>query len=175
MKRICGYIVLMSAVVAAALPVQAAAASPSNATRFYVGAQLGDSAAGGILGIQINSSFSLEARYDYIDTENQPNTTTDAYCIGLTGIGMYPVKFGKMAPFYLFMKAGYEQTTTETTTHDPGLPPFPPSTVVTTTEEKRVVVGAGAQFDFSQDFSGRVGMNAVGSDHTAFITAIYKF
>ncbi len=176
MKRIRGYIVLLSAAVAAMLPMQAGAASSADATRLYVGGQLGDSAVGGILGLQINSAFSLEARYDYIDTENQPNTTIDEYCVGLTGLGMYPVQFGKMAPFYIFVKAGYEQTTTETTTHDPGIPGVSsPTTTVTTKERKRTVVGAGVQHDFNRDVSGRIGVNAVGSDHTVFITAIYKF
>lgn len=175
MKQIRSYLVLMLVVVAA-LSMQAAAASSSDTTRLYVGGQLGDSAVGGILGLQINSTFSLEARYDYIDTENQPNTTIDEYCVGLTGIGMYPVKFGKMVPFYMFVKAGYEQTTTETTTRDPGIAGISdPTTTVTTKERRRTVVGAGVQFDFSRDFGGRIGVNAIGSDHQAFITAIYKF
>lgn len=161
---------------ASTLWMPSANAASADATRFYVGAQLGDSVVGGILGLQINKTFSLEARYDYIDTENQPNTTIDKYGVGLTLIGMYPVKFGKMAPINLFIKAGYEQTTTETTTYDPGIPGiYDPSTILTTKERKRTVVGAGAQFDLSQDVSGRIGVNAVGSDHTVFITAIYKF
>jgi hypothetical protein len=174
MQRIRTFI-LLSFATAVMLPAQVDAAT-SGTTRLYVGAQLGDSVVGGLIGLQINKSFSVEARYDYIDTVNQPNTTIDASTVGITGIGMYPVRFGKMAPFSIFMKAGYEQTTTETTTHDPGIPGlFPPTTTITTEDKKRVVVGAGVQFDFSQDVSGRIGFNAVGSDHTAYLTAIYKF
>ncbi len=175
MQRIRTFI-LLSFAVAAMLPLQAASAASSDPTRFYVGAQLGDSVVGGLLGLQINKTYSIEARYDYIDTVDQPNITIDAYTVGITGMGMYPVRFGKMAPFSVFMKAGYEQTTTETTTNDPGIAGvFPPTTTVTTKEEKRVVVGAGVQFDFSRNVSGRIGLNAVGSDHTAYLTAIYKF
>jgi opacity protein-like surface antigen len=175
MQQIRTFILMSFAIAASALPVQTFAASPDS-TRFYVGAQLGDSVVGGLLGLQINKTYSMEVRYDYIDTVDQPNTTVDASTVGITGMGMYPVRFGKARPFAVFMKAGYELTTTETTTNDPGIAGvFPPTTTVTTKEEKRVVVGAGVQFDFSQNVSGRIGLNAVGSDHTAYLTAIYKF
>ncbi len=170
------FFTLLLFLAAPVLWMPSANAASADATRLYVGAQLGDLAVGGILGLQINKTFSVEARYDYIDTENQLNTTIDEYCVGLTLIGMYPVKFGKMSPINLFMKAGYEQTTTETTTYDPGIPGiYDPTTTITTKERRRTVVGAGAQFDLSADMSGRIGVNAVGSDHTVFITAIYKF
>jgi hypothetical protein len=151
-------------------------ASKADATRLYVGGQLGDSIVGGLLGLQFNRTFSLEARYDYIDTVYQPNTTIRASSTGVAGIGMYPVKLGDMEPFFIFAKAGYERTTTKSTTDDPGIPGlFPATTTKTTTVRKRVVVGAGVQYDFSRDVSGRIGVNAVGSDHSVYLAAIYKF
>lgn len=175
-------ITLLSFAIAAPLVAAPAAAAPASkaanadATRLYVGAQLGDSIVGGLLGLQINKSFSMEARYDYIDTIYQPNTTIKASSTGFAGLGMYPVKLGDMEPFYAFVKAGYERTTTKTTTADPGIPGlFPATTTVTATVRKRAVVGAGVQFDLSPDVSGRFGMNAVGSEHSVYITAIYKF
>ncbi|MBU0621942.1 MAG: outer membrane beta-barrel protein [Gammaproteobacteria bacterium] len=161
-----------------AAPALAAPASTPNAdaTRLYVGAQLGDSIVGAMLGLQINRSYALEIRYDYIDTIYQPNTTIRASSAGIAGIGMYPVKFGDMDPFYIFAKAGYERSKTKSTTNDPGIPGlFPATTTVTTTFRKRVVVGAGVQYDFSADVSGRIGMNAVGTDHSVYLAAIYKF
>jgi hypothetical protein len=161
-----------------AAPVAATSNAPkADATRLYVGAQLGDSTVGGILGLQINKSYALEARYDYIDTVYQPNTTIKGSSTSIVGIGMYPLKLGDMDPFFIFAKAGYERNTTRSTTNDPGIPAYglPATTTVTTTVRKRVVVGAGVQYDFSRDVSGRIGLNAVGSDHSVYLTAIYKF
>jgi hypothetical protein len=161
---------------AAAAPAAAATNPKADATRLYVGAQLGDSIVGGMLGLQINKTYALEARYDYVDTVYQPNTTIKASSTGIAGLGMYPLKFGDMEPFFIFLKAGYERNTTKSTTNDPGIPGFfPATTTVTTTVRKRVIVGAGVQYDFSRDTSGRIGMNAVGSDHSVYLAAIYKF
>lgn len=174
MKRILPIFILSFAIT---VPVLAApGASNPDATRLYVGMQLGDSIAGGLLGLQINKSFSLEARYDYIDTVYLPKTTVKASSVGFAGIGMYPIKIGDLEPFYLFGKAGYERNTSKSTTSDPGIPGlFLPTTTTTTTVRKRSVVGAGVHYDFSNNFSGRIGMNAVGGDHSTYIAAIYKF
>jgi hypothetical protein len=172
-------ILLLSFAVSA--PVLAASdttsTSVANATRLYVGAQLGDSIAGGLLGLQINKTYSLEVRYDYIDTVYQPNNTVKASSKGIAGIGLYPLKIGDMDQFYIFGKAGYERTTTKSTTTYPVIPGLPigATTTVTTTVRKRTVIGAGVQYDFSSNFSGRIGMNAVGGDHSTYIAAIYKF
>jgi len=166
-----------------AVPVMAAPVvattntSKADATRLYIGAQLGDSVVVSLLGLQINKTYALEVRYDYIDTVYQPNTTIKASSTSIVGIGMYPMKFGDMDPFFIFLKAGYERNTTRSTTNDPGIPAYglPATTTVTTTVRKRVVVGTGVQYDFSRDVSGRIGVNAVGSDHSVYLTAIYKF
>ena len=166
----------LPAAAATATAAPASKATNADATRLYVGTQLGDSIVGGLLGLQINRTYSLEARYDYIDTIYQPNTTIKASSTGVAVLGMHPVKLGDMEPFFIFLKAGYERTTTKSTTADPGIPGlFTATTTVTTTVRKRAVVGAGVQFDLSPDFSGRFGMNAVGSEHSVYITAIYKF
>jgi hypothetical protein len=181
MKRILPITLLSFAIAALLLIAPAAAAATTyaanaNATRLYIGAQLGDSIVGGLLGLQINRAFSFEARYDYIDTIYQPNTTIKASSTGAALLGMHPVQLGDMDPFSIFLKAGYERTTTKTTTDDPGIPGLlAATTTVTTTVRKRAVVGAGVQFDLSRDVSGRFGMNAVGSEHSVYITAIYKF
>jgi hypothetical protein len=165
----------LPAAAATATAAPASKATNADATRLYVGTQLGDSIVGGLLGLQINRTYSLEARYDYIDTIYQPNTTIKASSTGVAVLGMHPVKLGDMEPFFIFLKAGYERTTTKSTTSYPDIPPLPATTTVTTTVRKRAVVGAGVQFDLSPDFSGRFGMNAVGSEHSVYITAIYKF
>jgi opacity protein-like surface antigen len=137
---------------------------------------LGDSIVGGLLGLQINKMYSVEVRYDYKDTVYEPNNTVKSSSTGIAGVAMFPLKLTDMEPFFIFAKAGYERTKVESTTTDPGIPGFfSPTTTVTTTVRKRVVVGAGAQYDFTRDVSGRIGWNAIGSDHSVYLAAIYKF
>jgi hypothetical protein len=160
----------------------AEATTPVHATsvdtdrwRLYAGAQLGDSIVGGLVGLQISKMYSLEARYDYVDTLYQPNNTVKSYSVGLAGIAMFPLKLGDMEPFFIFAKAGYERTTEKSTVSDPGLPGlFPPTITVTTIQRKRVTVGTGVQYDFSRNVSGRFGVNALGSDHSVYLAAILK-
>jgi hypothetical protein len=153
------------------------ASKAPDSTGLYLGGQLGDGIAGGMLGLQLGRSYAIEARYDYIETIRQPNTTIKSSIVGGALLGFYPVKVGDLErPLYLFGKAGYERKTTKTTTTDPGIPGFYPATTTKTTAiSNRVMIGAGVQYDFSEDVSGRIGANAIGHDHSVYIAAIYKF
>jgi hypothetical protein len=186
MEKILSVALLSLAIAAPALAAPAASA-PTAATSpsaraaepnhwFYLGARLGDSTVGGLLGVQITKRYSLEFSYDYIDTVYQPNTTIKSSTAGAAAVGMFPVKFGDLDPFYIFAKAGYERTTTESTTINPGIPGlFDATTTISTTIRKRPVVGVGAQYDFTRSFSGRIGKNALGNDKSFYIAAIYQF
>jgi opacity protein-like surface antigen len=181
MERILLFILLSFAIAAPACAAPVAAAPPHAATAdnshwLYVGAHLGDSVVGGLLGLQFTRKYSLEFQYNYIDTVYQPNTTIKSSSTGVSAVGMFPVQFSGMDPFFIFAKAGYERTKEKSTTSDPGIPGlFPATTTISTTFRKRVTVGAGAQYDFSNNVSGRIGMNAIGSDHSVYLSAIYKF
>ncbi|GEM_PF-6395837 len=158
----------------ATLPAKGAATDTSH--WLYVGAQLGDSVVGGLLGLQFTKIYSLEVRYDYVDPVIQPNNKVTASSTGAAFVAMFPVKFSGVDPFFLFAKAGYERTESKSTTSDPGIPGlFPASTSVSTTVTNRATVGAGAQYDFTNNVSGRIGVNAIGSDHSVYLAAIYKF
>jgi len=158
-------------------PTSAPAPAPdSSRWRMYVGAQLGDSVVGGLIGLQMSKIYSLEVRYDYVDPIYQPNNTVESSTADISGLAMFPLKLANLDPFFIYAKAGYEQNTEETTVTDPGLPGItPPTTTTTTVVRKRVTAGAGLQHDFSNNASGRIGINAVGSNHTVYLTAIYKF
>jgi len=143
---------------------------------FYFGAQLGDSIVGGLMGITISNTYSLEVRYDYADPVYQPNNTVNSSSIGISGLAMFPLQISELDPLFMFAKVGYEQNKVESTTNDPGIPGFfPPTTTIITSTRKRVTVGAGLEHDFNKKFSGRIGVNFVGSDHSTYLTAIYKF
>ncbi len=162
-------------------PTPTGVATESKLARIYVGAQLGDSIVGGLVGLQVSKMFSVEARYDYVDTIYVPNGNTKSSNLGIAGVALFPLKLSDlklsdMEPFYLFGKAGYERSTKKTTSVSPdlGVPGFPSTTTITTTVKGRLLIGGGAQYDFSKKFSGRVGVNFVGSDSSMYLTAIYK-
>ena len=165
-----------AAIATAPATLPAKGAAPETSHWLYVGAQLGDSIVGGLLGLQFTKIYSLEVRYDYVDPVIQPNNKVTASSTGAALVAMFPVKFRGIDPFFLFAKAGYERTQSKSTTSDPGIPGlFPASTSVTNTVTNRATVGAGAQYDFTNNVSGRIGMNAIGSDHSVYLSAIYKF
>lgn len=163
---------------AGAIPEKSASpntTSDSTHSKLYAGAQLGDSIVGGLIGLSINKTYSLEARYDYVDTVYLVNTTTKTSSIGIAGVALFPLKLSSPEPFYIFTKAGYERTTVKAVTKDPGIPGlFPPTTTTATTLKKRVLIGAGIQYDFSTRVSGRVGINFIGNDHSVYLAALYK-
>ena len=166
--------------IVAVILLSLAFAAPANAADanhwLYLGARLGDSTAGGLLGLQFTRTYSLELSYDYIDTLYQPNYTVKSSTTAAAFVGMFPVKLGDLDSFSVFAKAGYERNTTKATTYDPGIPGlFGSTTTVTTTIRKRAVVSVGAQYDFTRNFSGRIGKNAIGTDHSVYIAAIYQF
>ncbi len=150
-------------------------------SRIYLGAQLGDSIVGGLVGLQISKMYSVEVRYDYVDTVYIPNSNTKSSNIGISGTALFPLKLSDlklsdMEPFYVFAKAGYERSTVKTTTTDPGLgtPGFSPTSNTTTIVKGRLLIGGGAQYDFTNKFSGRIGVNFIGSDNSVYLSVLYK-
>lgn len=150
-------------------------------SRIYLGAQLGDSIVGGLVGLQLSKMYSVEVRYDYVDTVYIPYSNTKSSNIGLSGVALFPLKLSDlklsdMEPFYVFAKAGYERSTVKTTVTDPGLgtPGFSPSSNTSTIVKGRLLIGGGAQYDFTNKFSGRVGVNFIGSDNSVYLTVLYK-
>jgi hypothetical protein len=143
--------------------------------KLYAGTQLGDSIVGVLIGLQLNKKYAVEARYDYLDTLYLPNGNTKSSIISAAGIALFPLSLSNLEPFDLYAKVGYERNTLKTTVVDPGIPPFPATTTTTTTVRGRVLLGGGIQYQFGDKVNGRVGMNFIGSDHSIYIAALYKF
>lgn len=163
-------------------PRPAAAPAPaSNAidTGSYIGAQLGDSSVGLVLGYQFTKMFGMEISYDYFDplyTRAVTTTTAEKNRLGASGLAMFPIKFSDMGPMALYVKVGYARTTDKSTTDDPGLPPsIPASTFVTTTTKTGVTGGAGVHVDMSKSASVRLGINVVGNEHSTYLAVLYRF
>lgn len=162
-------------------PRPATPAATSNAidTGFYMGAQLGDSSVGAVMGYQFTRMFGMEISYDYFDpiyTRAVTVTTAEKNRLGAAALAMFPIKFSEMGPMALYVKVGYARTTDKLTTDDPGLPPsIPSSTFITTTTKTGVTGGAGVHVDMSKSASVRLGVNVVGSERTTYLAALYRF
>lgn len=179
-----------SNVVVAAAPTPVAAPAPRPAatattaasgidTGIYIGAQLGDSSVGAVMGYQFTKMFGMEISYDYFDplyTRAVTTTIAEKNRLGASGLFMFPVKFSEMGPMALYVKVGYARTTDKLTTDDPGLPPsIPASTFITTTTITGVTGGAGVHVDVSKSATARLGVNVVGSERSTYLAVMYRF
>lgn len=160
---------------APAAPTRPAPPAASN-SGMYIGAQLGDSSVGALLGYQISRMFSMEISYDYVDPVYGPTTKQERSRAGASGLAMFPVKFSEMGPMAIYVKVGYGRSTERFTVNDPGSPPLLPATTsVTTTSTTGVTGGAGIHVDLSNSALVRLGFNVVGSDRSTYLAAMYKF
>lgn len=159
MKRIIAAVLLSTAFVAPAF----AADSP-----FYAGVQLGDNYIGAFGGYQIDKMFSAEVHYLDFDTVSIPSVSTNVSSIGVAGVAMFPMKLDKAPPFYLFAKAGVERTSAKTSS---AVIP----TLNTTVHGTGLTLGGGAQYDFNNKVSVRLGLDVAGEADSLYLSAILKF
>ena len=169
---------LAQATAPAPAPRAAAYTSSSGGidTGFYMGAQLGDSSIGAVMGYQFTKLFGMEVSYDYFDphyTRALTTTTAEKNILGASALAMFPMKFSDMGPMSLYIKVGYARTTDKLTTDDPGPPTA--STYITTTTKTGVTGGAGIHVDMSKSASVRLGVSVVGDQRTTFLVALYRF
>ena len=159
-------------------PVAHASATGGIDTGFYMGAQLGDSSIGAVMGYQFTKMFGMEVSYDYFDpkiTKAITETIAEKSIAGASGLAMFPIKFSEMGPMALCVKVGYARTIDKLTTNDPGSGALAPSTFITTTTKTGVTGGAGIHVDMSQSASVRLGVSVVGDQRTTYLAALYRF
>lgn len=148
-------------------------------TGFYMGAQLGDSSIGAVMGYQFTKLFGMEVSYDYFDpriTRAITTTTADKNRASASALAMFPMKFSDMGPMALYVKVGYARTIDKVTIEDPGIGgSVAPSTTISTTTKSGVSGGAGIHVDMSKSASVRVGVNVVGGEHNTTLSALYRF
>ena len=179
------------AVPAPVRPAQAAAPAQTPATTrpaqpgasssaFYLGAQVGDSTIGALLGYQLSKMYAMEMSYDYVDpirtSTATGKTSLEVSRIGASGLAMFPIKFSEMGPMAIFVKVGYERAKAVYTVNNfGGGGILLASTSVTTTIKTGVTGGAGVQVDLSTNTTARLGVNYVGDDRSVYLAALYKF
>ena len=160
-------------------PVRTLPPTSSNSI-FYVGAQVGNSTIGALLGYQLSKMYAMEISYDYVDPVRTSTatgkTSLEVSRVGASGLAIFPIKFSEMGPMAIYIKVGYARTTEIYTVDEAGTPPLLPATSsVTTTIKTGVTGGAGVQVDLSNSTTARLGVNYVGGDRSVYLAAMYKF
>lgn len=156
-------------IAAALLTIAIAAPAMAQDSPFYAGVQLGDDYVGAYGGYQIDKMYSAEIHYLDFDTASFPGParTTNVSSIGVSGVAMFPMKLNKAPPFSLFAKLGVERTTAKTTSAT--------AAFNYTVHDTELILGGGAQYDFNNKVSARLGLDIAGEADSLYLSAILKF
>lgn len=148
-------------------------------TPIYAGIQVDNTSGTALLGYQISKMYAVEAHYTNSDTQiahSGVTSNTKIVGAGLAAIAMFPMKLDGGSPYFLFAKAGYARITKDETYSIPTSVTLtlPYNNSVSNTEN-RIIFGGGAQYDFYQNVSGRVGIDIAGDKRSVYIGAILRF
>ncbi len=153
--------------------------TPAFAGPYYAGINIGDRTVGALLGFQINRTFGVEAHYSRSNSSTlHAGLSVDTTSIGkgLVGIATIPMKLRESVPYDLFVKVGWERTAS---TEKYNLPANVTLTQAydssVNTSKNQLILGGGAEYDFSSSLSGRMGLDFIGKDRNFNVGAIFKF
>ncbi len=166
----------MKRILAAAFLTLVASAN-SLATPLYAGIQVGDKSVGALLGFQIDKRYAIEGHYSRSDSHiSHAGVTVDTATTGLgvTGNARFPMKLNDVLPYFLFAKAGWERTTNNETYTVPNTSALLSSGRITS-HKNQFIWGGGAEYEFTKNISGRMGVDLVGKDKSINLVALYKF
>lgn len=166
----------MKRILAAVLLTLLASAN-SLATPLYAGLQIGDKSVGALLGFQIDKRYAIEGHYSRSDSNISHasvtvDTTTTGF--GVTGNARFPMKLNEVLPYFLFVKAGLVRTTNNETYTVPNSVALLSSGRITS-HKNQFIFGGGAEYEFSKNILGRMGVDLVGKDKSINLAAMYKF
>lgn len=163
----------------AAVLLSSTISAPALAVPLYAGIQIDDTSTGILFGYQIDNTYAVELQYSESDSSiTHAGIIVDSKTVdtSIVGIARFPMKLRKTTPYYLFVKAGYVHSST---TDDYSIPSSVTLTLpysdTKTSDENQLVLGGGAELNFSNKLSGRVGLDFRGTDRTINLVAIYKF
>ncbi|MGC2165621.1 MAG: hypothetical protein WA632_06370 [Gallionella sp.] len=151
----------------------------ASATPIYLGMHLGETAASALIGYHLNERYSVEAHYYRSDsqiTHAGVNVDTITAGTGIVGVAQFPMKLRDVLPYFLYVKAGYQHTTNDETYSIPSSVTLTlPYSGKFRNAENQVIVGGGADYEFSRSIRGRIGIDFVGSSKFINLGAIYQF
>ena len=147
------------------------------AAPLYTGIQIGDKSVGALIGFQIDKRYAIEGHYSRSDSNiSHAGVTVDTATTGLgvTGNARFPMKLNDVLPYFLFAKAGWERTTNNETYTVPNTSALLSSGRITS-HKNQFIFGGGAEYEFTKNISGRMGVDLLGKDKSINLAALYKF
>jgi hypothetical protein len=169
----------MKRILAATLFLSNIIFTPAIATPLYAGIQIGDDSVDPFLGYQINRMFAVEAHYAKGNSNiSHAGVTVNTSTVSksIVGIAKFPMKLREVLPYDLFIKAGYERTSrTDTYSGPASFPSLTPNNGSIKSQKNQLIIGGGAEYDFSSHLMGRVGLDFLGHDRFINLSAIFKF
>lgn len=153
--------------------------SPAFATPMYAGIQVDDNTAGVLFGFRINNNYAVEAHYSKSKSSNSYagiTVDTSKIGVGVAGLALFPMKLNDVLPYNLFLKVGFEHTSSTDTYSIPDSVTLtlPYSGKIDSTKNQ-ALFGGGAEYDFSRYLAGRMGMDFQGKNRSVYLNAIFKF
>jgi hypothetical protein len=149
------------------------------ATPLYAGMQIGDDSADALFGYQISDMYAVEVHYSKSDSSiSHAGVTVDSSIAGagLVGIAKFHMMLKEVLPYILFVKAGYQRTTTKETYSIPASITLTlPYNDTINSNQNQFIFGGGAEYDFTKKVVGRMGVDFVGKDRSIYLGAIFKF
>jgi hypothetical protein len=153
--------------------------TPVLAAPLYAGIQIDDTSAGLLFGYPISKTYAIEAHYTKSSSRiSHAGVTVDTAStgMGVVGVARFPMKLNDGLPYSLFVKGGYEHTTSTDTCSIPTSATLTlPYDNAITSHKNQVLFGGGAEYDFSTSLIGRLGMDFLGGDRSINLAAIFKF
>lgn len=163
----------------AAAPLSLLFIAPASAAPLYAGLQIGDDSASALFGYQISKMYAIEAHYsksDSLISHAGVSVDTSTVGAGLVGLALFPMKLNDVLPYFLFAKAGYEHTTNSETYSIPASVTLTlPYSDTIKSSKNQFIVGGGAEYDFNNHVTGRMGVDFIGDNESIYLAAIYKF
>lgn len=152
---------------------------PSHATPLYAGVQFDDNSAGVLFGYPINKTYAVEAHYIKSNSRIEHagiTVDTSSNGVGIVGIAQFPMRLNDVMPYSLFLKGGYERTTSTDTCSIPTSATLTQPYYNTITSHKnQVIFGGGAELDLAKNMMGRLGLDFLGKTRSLNLAVILKF
>lgn len=151
----------------------------ASAEPLYAGIQVDDDSVGILFGYSITKRYSVEAHYIRTNSSiSHAGVTVDTLStgIGIVGIALFPLKLNNVLPYSLFLKGGYQHTSSSETCSIPSSATLTlPYNNTIDSSKNQALFGGGAQLDLAKNLTGRMGLDFLGKQRSLYLTAIYSF
>lgn len=146
---------------------------------YSAGIKLGDHSVGALMGFQINRTFGVEVHYsrsNFSTLYAGLDVETTNIGKGIVGTASFPMKLHDTVPYDLIVKVGLEHTASTEEYYIPtNVTLTLPYSGTKHNSKNQLIIGGGAEYDFTSYLSGRMGLDFIGKDRNLNLAAIFKF